>query len=159
MVLLREQTHETGQAPETQDLSSAESQRSVALVQGMRNLGRQDKCKWKQARQAAYGTVGPPAPRIECSLTLLSSGVGGRGFFDAEMRKTAKENEPETERPQQEVGEQSGGFLAEEKGPEGDSETQSNEYWPCQNLCCSFQLAGSPFHFLGDTRNFQKPIF
>lgn len=115
MVLLREQTHETGQAPETQDLSSAESQQSVAFAQGMRNLGRQEKCKWKQARQAADSTVAPPVPRVECSLTLLSSGVGGRGFFEAEMRKTAKENEPETECPQQGVSSQ-GAFQQKKRG-------------------------------------------
>ena len=38
-----------------------------------------------------------PSPDLVLSLTLLSSGVGGRGFFEAETRKTEKENEHETE--------------------------------------------------------------
>lgn len=80
-------------------------------------------------------------PERELSLTLLSSGVGGRGFFDAKTRKTEKEHVCETERPQPEVSSE-GAFrrkgalrrTAEEEGPEGDGETQGNPIRPCQNL-------------------------
>lgn len=67
-------------------------------------------------------------PERERSLTLLSSGVGGRGFFEAEMKTTEKENEPETQHPQPEVSRR-GTFQrrpAEERGPEGGVETQRN---------------------------------
>lgn len=76
-------------------------------------------------------------PERELSLTLLSSGVGGRGFFDAKTRKTEKE----TEYPQPEVSSEgafqrkgAGRRTAEEKGPEGDCETPGNKIRPCQNL-------------------------
>lgn len=44
---------------------------------------------------------------------LLSSGVGGRGFFEAETRKTEKQNEHETECAQLEVSSQ-GAFQRKE---------------------------------------------
>lgn len=79
-----------------------------------------------------------PHPALKVSLTLLSSGVGGRGFFEAETRKTEKENEPETEHPQPEV---SCWGLFREKGPsrgeqqeqgaEGAGDTQKYRDRPC----------------------------
>lgn len=60
-----------------------------------------------------------PSPDLVLSLTLLSSGVGGRGFFEAETRKTEKENEHETECAQLEMN---GWGLFREKGPQREQQ-------------------------------------
>lgn len=82
----------------------AELLQPAAFAQVMRNLGvgvgRNAKGTWQSGSRRAER---PQCPEFESSLTLLSSGVGGRGFFEAETRKTEKENEHETECAQPEV--------------------------------------------------------
>ena len=81
---------------------SAELLQPAVFAQDMRNLGVGGNAKgtW---HSGSCSTGRPSCPELESSLTLLSSGVGGRGFFEAEMRKTEKENEYETECAQPEV--------------------------------------------------------
>lgn len=69
-------------------------------------------------------------PGLELSLTLLSSGVGGRGFFEAEMRKTEKENEPETACAQQTMSSQ-GAF--QRKGAPRRTAERDDETWRKEN--------------------------
>lgn len=89
------------------------------------------------------------------SLTLLSSGVGGRGFFEAEIRTREKENKHETPAFQRK------GAQGEErrKGAGGDDEIQRPRNQPCQNLVFNLSHLLLSNSFLEDTRDFQKPVF
>jgi len=73
------------------------------------------------------------------SLTLLSSGVGGRGFFEAETRKTEKENEHETECAQLEMN---GWGLFREKRPqrEQQEERMRHRAWVLSLSACVFLI-------------------
>lgn len=81
----------------------------------------------KRERTGRPGARAHPRPAPERPLTLLSSGVGGRGFFEAETRQTEKENEPETEHPQPEVSSwglfREKGALRSTAGERGQEET------------------------------------
>lgn len=78
-------------------------------------------------------------------LTLLSSGVGGRGFFEAETRKTEKEDEPEIKCAQLEMN---GWGLFGEKGPQREQQEERMRHgaWALSLSACVFLISFSRRH-------------
>lgn len=108
-------------------------------------------------RAVARGAASPPHPDLVLSLTLLSSGVGGRGFFEAEMRKTEKENEHETECAPLKV---SGRGLFREKGPQREQQEgrMRHKAWVFFLSACSFPILFSRRHQRLPEANIWAPL-